>query len=54
MTSKYRSFLVWNVKEAEELEQLLNDADVKSVNIMLRFHSQGSAWSDRNRTKSRN
>ena len=32
MPSKYRTWLVWNVKEAEELERLLGDTDVRSVN----------------------
>ena len=38
MPSKYRSYLIWNIKEAEELERLLGDieTDVKSINIKFK------------------
>ena len=36
MPSKYCMNLVWNVKEAEELERLLGDTDIKSVNIKFK------------------
>ena len=36
MPSKYHTSLIWNVKEAEELERLLADTDVKSINIKFK------------------